>query len=36
MNTHDSLFLLTSYDYAAIVGIVGAALIIVRNNTNRF
>jgi hypothetical protein len=36
MNTHDSLFLLTPYDYAALVGIACVVLAIVRNNTNRF
>jgi len=36
MNTHDSLFLLTYSDYAAFLAIVVAALIVVRNNTNRF
>jgi len=36
MNTHDSLFLLTPYDYAALIAIVVAALIIIRNNTSRF
>ena len=36
MNAHDSLFLLTPYDYTALIALVVTALIIVRNNTNRF